>query len=715
MAVIQRLRNSGWVAVVIIVALVLFVVGDWLTGKTSGRGQVQEDADVIAEMAGEKVHEDEFMKIADEMYRKEMDQDPNYKLDEKSSVQLFQKAWTELTKRKLFQKQIAATGMEFNDADFNEMVVGPFPNESLKGDPSFQTDGQYDPQKVAQIFRQGKSNAQMKARLGDYVTNVKQQEIESRFATFYSKASYKTKTEKQYEYIAANQTLSGKMVTLDANSIKDNEVKVTNEDLEEYLNEFKEKYKIYTPSRSIKYVVFDIIPSKEDTAYITNQAQTTADNLRKMTTPDTLGAIGYLTRSQLPEETPSEVNDLVWNAPVNTVIGPIYKEGKYYIWQKVGEKKDTNAFVNASHILIPFTGTLPNGNSVKDSTDAKRIAEDVYKMVAGGKKIEELASQYSGDGGSASKGGALGWSDPSKFVKPFGDFCKTHGKGQMGIVRTEYGYHIIRMNENPDYTKIKYTQNEIEITPGQSTIKIVNDKTRKFKNLINPDKPETFEKAVEKLGLIPRMLRDLNTEQKTITGIENYGDMKSILFWLFDKKRKASDISEVFAFATKQVVMKVDAIKNEGYPTYEDVRAEIEPLVRERLKVRKCGEKLAKAFEKNKSAEKLASAVGAMTVPLDGIHFSQNFIPQLGQELPLLGALFGLKENAISVPVNGKLISAIVFMEKRQKVDVPSTVLNSVEQGDYMNQSQYLIQRIQEVLTSSAHIKDYRYKFEWYK
>jgi hypothetical protein len=110
MAVIQRLRNSGWVAVVIVTALVLFVVGDWLTGKGNG-GSVDENQDVIAEANGEKYREAELVAIVDEFYKQEIAQDANYKLDEANTNKLFQRAWNELLKRKLLLTEIDLSGV----------------------------------------------------------------------------------------------------------------------------------------------------------------------------------------------------------------------------------------------------------------------------------------------------------------------------------------------------------------------------------------------------------------------------------------------------------------------------------------------------------------------------------------------------------------------------------------------------------------------------
>ena len=150
MAIIQRLRNSSWVAIVIGAALVLFIVGDWLTGKNNGP-TIDEDRDVIAIIGDEKVREAEIVSIADKYYRDELERDPNYQLDKDKSSQLFQRSWFDLLKDKTVNAQIANSGVRVSDEDINEMMVGTHPDESIKGDPSFQTDNKFDPKKVEDI------------------------------------------------------------------------------------------------------------------------------------------------------------------------------------------------------------------------------------------------------------------------------------------------------------------------------------------------------------------------------------------------------------------------------------------------------------------------------------------------------------------------------------------------------------------------------------
>jgi len=85
----------------------------------------------------------------------------------------------------------------------------------------------------------------------------------------------------------------------------------------------------------------------------------------------------------------------------------------------------------------------------------------------------------------------------------------------------------------------------------------------------------------------------------------------------------------------------------------------------------------------------------------------------MGQELQVLGAAFGTKVKSTSIPFASKSVAGVLFVDKRDDLQVPTSVYTSVDQIDFMNQPQYLSNRITEVLNKSAKIQDYRYKFEW--
>jgi peptidyl-prolyl cis-trans isomerase D len=98
------------------------------------------------------------------------------------------------------------------------------------------------------------------------------------------------------------------------------------------------------------------------------------------------------------------------------------------------------------HILIPVG---------KDDAAARKQAEDVLAQAKAGKDFAALAKQYSQDPGSADKGGDLGWADHNQFVGPFADALFGMKVGEIqGPVKTQFGYHIIRLDEiQPGKTK----------------------------------------------------------------------------------------------------------------------------------------------------------------------------------------------------------------------------------------------------------------------
>ena len=99
----------------------------------------------------------------------------------------------------------------------------------------------------------------------------------------------------------------------------------------------------------------------------------------------------------------------------------------------------------ASHILIPAAATA----SPEEKAKAKALAEDLFKQAkTNPKKFGELAAKFSKDPGSAEKGGNLGFFARGLMVKPFDEAAFSMKVGEIaGPVETQYGYHIIRLDE----------------------------------------------------------------------------------------------------------------------------------------------------------------------------------------------------------------------------------------------------------------------------
>jgi peptidyl-prolyl cis-trans isomerase D len=99
---------------------------------------------------------------------------------------------------------------------------------------------------------------------------------------------------------------------------------------------------------------------------------------------------------------------------------------------------------HAHHILI----ALPAGAGAAEDAAALAKAQMVEAQLKSGKDFGELSKQYSADPGSATRGGDLGWADKATYVAAFADALFSMQPGQISDpVKTQYGYHIIRLDE----------------------------------------------------------------------------------------------------------------------------------------------------------------------------------------------------------------------------------------------------------------------------
>jgi peptidyl-prolyl cis-trans isomerase D len=99
---------------------------------------------------------------------------------------------------------------------------------------------------------------------------------------------------------------------------------------------------------------------------------------------------------------------------------------------------------HAHHILIPIAAPK---DAAADAA-ALATATQVLAELKAGKDFGELARKYSADPGSASQGGDLGWGDRSTYVAPFSEALFKLEPGQISDpVKTQFGYHIIRLDE----------------------------------------------------------------------------------------------------------------------------------------------------------------------------------------------------------------------------------------------------------------------------
>jgi|HubBroStandDraft_1064217.scaffolds.fasta_scaffold134638_3 peptidyl-prolyl cis-trans isomerase C len=96
---------------------------------------------------------------------------------------------------------------------------------------------------------------------------------------------------------------------------------------------------------------------------------------------------------------------------------------------------------------------------------SKDQAVDIIKKLKAGAKFDELAKTQSTDG-SKTNGGDLGWFSLARMVKPFGDAVKSLKKGEFTQepVQTQFGWHIIKLEDTREVTAPPFDQVKPQIT-----------------------------------------------------------------------------------------------------------------------------------------------------------------------------------------------------------------------------------------------------------
>lgn len=177
---------------------------------------------------------------------------------------------------------------------------------------------------------------------------------------------------------------------------------------------------------------------------------------------------------------------------------------------KVSDKEIKDDTKKASHILIKVKSDSDKEglSDKKAKAKAEKIQKEVEKNP---NKFDEIAKKESMDAASAKKGGSLGYVIKGQMVDKFDKALFKLKEGQISdIVKTEYGYHIIKADKEDDFNKQK----------SQLKTKIIEQKVQKnpklltnaYKDLLkeyNVDyKDSDIKKSVEDTILNPEKLKE---------------------------------------------------------------------------------------------------------------------------------------------------------------------------------------------------------------
>ena len=139
---------------------------------------------------------------------------------------------------------------------------------------------------------------------------------------------------------------------------------------------------------------------------------------------------------------------------------PTEAEVKAY-FQANSDRYATPERFTARHILVGLKGAAGVGEKGLSDEEAKARVAKIQEELKAGKKLEDLAKEYSDDPGSKNNGGLYKDIPYGRFAKEFEEAVRSQELGKVGEpVKTSFGYHLIQVEsrspkQEGDFEKLK--------------------------------------------------------------------------------------------------------------------------------------------------------------------------------------------------------------------------------------------------------------------
>lgn len=224
--------------------------------------------------------------------------------------------------------------------------------------------------------------------------------------------------------------------------------------------------------------------------------------------------------------------------------------------------------VKASHILIKTPQPGADGKvDAKADADAKAKAEGILKQLKAGANFEALAKKYSEDKGSAVNGGSLGWFQRGAMVPEFSAAAFSTPKGQLsGIVKTQFGYHIIRVDDKHQAGVKSLDEVKSTIEPMLEQQKAQHDAESLANTLESEARAKGLDAAAAKHGL-PVVTTDWFSRNDTLPGI---GQSPEFMNEIFSVREKSPP--ESFPTSQGYAVFELTGVKPPATPGFAEIR-----------------------------------------------------------------------------------------------------------------------------------------------
>jgi peptidyl-prolyl cis-trans isomerase D len=362
---------------------------------------------------------------------------------------------------------------------------------------------------------------------------------------------------------------------------------------------------------------------------------------------------------------PKDLKDFFENSNEGDIKGP-YLEKNSFRAIKIDKKQELPEEVRARHLVIKNI----------DQSEIEKIKLEITTQMAEGADFLDIAKKYAEKYGKEGKWGDLEWFRHAEMVKPFSDAAFFNAPGQLVTVKTQYGWHIIEIQEHKNISK-KYFFTALYwgLTPAEGDFEAAKKEAAEFAASINnPD--EFVEKAVKNHYQIREDAATAYSRE-----LEYYKNTENVVKWAFNNYKGA--ISSPYKIDDKIFVFQIEEINEPGLMLLR----EVEQYIRLDAKTELAKKHIQQDYNINElnqlSFEETAQKLGVNDYTINEIGFHQDMMPNVGTDPYVVGLIDAAKPGETSKLFFGKK-GLIQFKKLEEKPIIESKDYAKLKEKEWL-------------------------------
>lgn len=701
MAVLGKIRQQSIILILVIgMALFAFVISGVFDGSSANNGPT----DPIAVVNEEEIDITFFRQMVEQTER-------TYNYSTLQSVNL---VWNQALRNTIFEQEFEKLGIDAGKDQLEQIISS---DDAVVNNPSFQNEsGFFDfgvfTDYIAQMRIQEPAAYENWKAQENSIIGVAKQRI---YLDLIKASGGMTETEAKALYHFENDNVNLEYVRIPFDVIPDSLVSVTDAEVKQYIQEHKSDFE-RAESRNLQFVSFEETPTEDDLSSISlrleglkdervayNDVSKLTDTIEGFKTTknildfvDQYSEVSFDSVYRARGQFNNEYADILFGLEEGEVFGP-YRDGNYFKISRLLDRKE-EASLRASHILFSYQGATRASELItRSKEEAKREANRILRMAKRGKdNFEELAREYS-DGPTKNVGGDLGFFQEGQMAQEFFNYVDQNKIGRIGLVETEFGFHIIKITDKDDLAMIADIANEA-VASDQTANEVFRNATKFEMESIDSGE---FVATADKYNYNVRPVKLITALEENMPGLFN---QRQIVRWAFEEDTSIGDIQRFSLTGSGgYAVVQITSINEEGLASIDEVGIQ----VRNQLLKDKKAALIKKQYEAMSTLEALAEDDNATIETASAVNQKNPTLVGAGNEPYIVGAAFAMDEGALSNLIQGERgVYKIKLLKKNEAEPIEDYEQYSQE---YLRKASFtLLENVFLALESNAKIDDNR-------